>query len=375
MRDVDLLIVGAGPAGSTLATRMVAAGRRVLIIDKASFPRDKTCAGWVTPVVWQEIGATPEDYGRDHVLQPITSFRVGLMGNGHCDNDHGEKPVSYGIRRCEFDHWLLQRSGAECVQGERVRSMQQDADGYWCLNGEWRAPWLVGAGGHFCPVAAHVGEGPGGHELAVTAKEIEFAMTPAQQSACAARGERPELWFCDDLRGYGWIFRKGEYLNIGLGREDNRHLGGHLDAFVSQMQKTGRLPADLPRRYKGHAYLLHGHAHRPLTASRCLLIGDAAGLAYTQSGEGIRPAIESALFAARALGRYFDAPQMACAAYEFAVRDRFGRRGDQPPLVRLPDWLKTAAAAPLMRSKWFTRKVVTEKWFLHADVPALEAAE
>jgi flavin-dependent dehydrogenase len=96
-----------------------------------------------------------------------------------------------------------------------------------------------------------------------------------------------------------------------------------------------------------------------------LLIGDAAGLAYTQSGEGIRPAIESALIAARLLAKHQDAPEQVPQAYDAAVRARFGRRGDRPGRP-LPEWLKALAAPGLMRSKWFTRRVVTEKWFLRS---------
>jgi len=369
MRDYDLIVVGGGPAGSTLGGALRAQGWKVLLIDKAEFPRDKTCAGWVTPAVLEVLGIDPAEYAREQVLQPIHGFRIGLMGQAPRENRHGEPPVSYGIRRCEFDHYLLQRSGVERMLGTQVRELVREG-GEWIINGRYRSPWLVGAGGHFCPVAAELGKGPGSHELAVTAKEVEFRMTEVQQRRCAARGDTPELWFCRDLKGYAWIFRKGEYLNIGLGREDNVRLGDHLDEFVAGMQADGRLPPDLPSRYKGHAYLLYGHARRPLAGPGCLLVGDAAGLAYTQSGEGIRPAVESALIAARLLARHQDAPQQVGADYDSAVRARFGRRGDRPERP-LPGWLKSLAAPALMRSQWFTRRVVTERWFLHQEMPAL----
>jgi menaquinone-9 beta-reductase len=373
LRDVDVVVIGGGPAGATLGGALRAQGWQVLLIDKAEFPRDKTCAGWVTPAVLEALGIDRDEYRRGgRVLQPIHAFRVGLMGQPPCENHHGDAPVSYGIRRCEFDHYLLERSGVERVHGEQVRELVRE-DGHWIVDGQYRTPWLVGAGGHFCPVAARLGEGPGAHELAVTAKEVEFRMSADQVLHCRARGDTPELWFCRDLKGYGWIFRKGDYLNIGLGREDNVRLGEHLAEFVADMQDSGRIPAELPSRYKGHAYLLYGHAKRPLAGPGCLLVGDAAGLAYTQSGEGIRPAVESALIAARMLTQHRDAPEEAVAAYEREVRARFGRRGDQPTRP-LPEWLKALAAPALMRSRWFTRRVVTERWFLHQEMPALGAS-
>ncbi len=370
MDEYDLIVVGGGPAGSTLARALTKRNWRVLVVDKATFPRDKTCAGWVTPAVLRSLEVDTADYARENVLQPIHRFRIGLMGQPPVDNDHGDEPVSYGIRRCEFDHYLLERSGADKALGEKLRSLEH-RNGHWEVNGRWRAPWLVGAGGHFCPVAARLGEGPGGHEQAVTAKEVEFEMTPEQSRQCAARGDTPELWFCRDLKGYAWVFRKDDYLNIGLGRQDNHQLSAHLEDFVQFMKDTGRIPEDLPGRYKGHAYLLHGRARRPLTAENCLLVGDAAGLAYDQSGEGIRPAVESSLMAAELLDRFSDNPETVRAEYEKVIRERFGKRGDEHSGPQLPEWVKTTLAPPLMRTGWFTRKVVTERWFLHEQVPPL----
>jgi flavin-dependent dehydrogenase len=234
---------------------------------------------------------------------------------------------------------------------------------------------LIGAGGHFCPVAKKLGHGPGSHETVVAAKEIEFEMTPAQASACQARGDTPELWFCRDLKGYAWVFRKGNFLNIGLGREDNHKLTDHLNDFVDDMKAQGRIPSDLPGRFKGHAYLLYAHAERPLVGEGVMLIGDAAGLAYTQSGEGIRPAIESALIAADVIRQVSDVSARNLERYGEAISERFGTRAlnDQSGW-QIPDWVKLPLASGLMRSQWFTRKVVTEKWFLHQQVPPLESA-
>src|SRR6187399_1861795 len=111
MDRCDVLVVGGGPAGSSCARRLVRAGLDVVVLDKATFPRDKVCAGWITPAVVDELELDLSDYAASRILQPITGFRVAMLGGRDVTLAY-ERPVSYGIRRCEFDDYLLQRSGA-----------------------------------------------------------------------------------------------------------------------------------------------------------------------------------------------------------------------------------------------------------------------
>jgi flavin-dependent dehydrogenase len=369
----EVLIVGGGPGGSTCAWALARAGVDVVVMDKRAFPRDKVCAGWITPAVVESLELDAEAYRRGRVFQPITGFRTGLLGGLEVDTDYPDT-VSYGIRRFEFDDYLLRRSGARLVLGETLRTLERTGEG-WLVNGCIRARMLVGAGGHFCPVARHLGADLGSSESIVAAQEVEFAMTPEQARRCTALGERPELYFCADLKGYGWCFRKGPYLNIGLGREDNHRLGDHLGAFLEFLRQRGTVDFDLPSRFNGHAYLLYDHAPREVVADAALLIGDAAGLAYTQSGEGIRPAVESALMAAEtilsAVGTY---PAERLAPYRERLTARFGPRQSRSLSEHLPSGLKRAMARTLMASRWFTRRVVLDGWFLHSGVAPLALA-
>ena len=97
MPETEVLIIGGGPAGSTLARTLARAGKDVVVMDKAIFPRDKVCAGWVTPAVMQELEIDPEDYARDHVLQPIHGFRTGQMGQPLVQSDFPGKPANPGL--------------------------------------------------------------------------------------------------------------------------------------------------------------------------------------------------------------------------------------------------------------------------------------
>src|SRR5262245_45804199 len=111
MDTCDVLIVGGGPAGSSCARELCRAGLDVVVLDKAVFPRDKVCAGWITPAVVAELEIDVDGYSKSHVFQPITGFRTSLLGADEVETSYGH-PVSFGIRRCEFDNYLLKRSGA-----------------------------------------------------------------------------------------------------------------------------------------------------------------------------------------------------------------------------------------------------------------------
>src|SRR4051794_10908587 len=112
MPSCDVLIVGGGPAGSTCAWRLRRAGVDVLVLDAARFPRDKVCAGWITPQVVDELELDLAEYRQRRTLQEITGFRTGVVGGKRDTAITYGRPVSYAIRRCEFDHYLLGRSGA-----------------------------------------------------------------------------------------------------------------------------------------------------------------------------------------------------------------------------------------------------------------------
>jgi flavin-dependent dehydrogenase len=380
MDDCEVLIVGGGPAGSACAWRLRGAGRDVLVIDAKPFPRDKVCAGWITPPVVSELDLDLGDYRRGRTLQPITGFRIGLIGRTDDLETRYDHPVSYGIRRCEFDRYLLQRSKARLRLGEPVVSIRRDGRA-WIVNDEIRAAVLVGAGGHFCPVASMLvtptcppkrgarrpktRSGEGGP--LVVAQETEFAIPAPDRASFTTAASTPELYFSRDLQGYGWCFRKQDYLNVGFGSLNRRLLPHATSAFVAYLQSRGTIPRTRSWRWRGHAYLLSEPPARRAFADGVVLVGDAAGLAYPQSGEGIRPAIESGLLAAAAIleaAGEFTVEQLA--PYEAALRRRFGAGPVARSLSRaVPAALARAAAPALFHSRWFTRRVVLDRWFLH----------
>jgi flavin-dependent dehydrogenase len=374
MQTCDALIAGGGPAGSACAWKLRQAGLDVVVVDGATFPRDKVCAGWITPQVIDDLRIDVADYRRGRTFQPITGFRTGIIG---CRSDLETtyaRPVSFGIRRCEFDHYLLQRSRARLRLGTRISSVRRDGE-HWVVNESLKAPVLVGAGGHFCPVARTLNATLDGAPL-VVAQEAEFEIAPEEAAAFTTEPETPELYFSRDLRGYGWCFRKQGFFNVGFGRLDSGGLPRASAEFMDFLKTARKIPPDANWRWRGHAYLLSTPPRRRVIDRGVILTGDAAGLAYPQSGEGIRPAIESGLMAATTIiaakGRY--TPDRL-KPYENRLRARYS---DQP-LMRLmartiPSTLTASLAARLFDSPSFVRHVLLDRWFLHATEPALAAS-
>jgi flavin-dependent dehydrogenase len=223
----------------------------------------------------------------------------------------------------------------------------------------------VGAGGHLCPVARALGARPA-DEPSIVAQEVELILTPMQAELCHVDPGTPDLQLCRDLRGYGWCFRKGDRLNIGLGRQDSADLPAHVRAFAEALVSSGTVPPGLATRWKGHAYLLRDASTRAVVDDGVLLAGDAAGLACAVSGEGIRPAIESGFLAAATIlaadGRF---TRDALQPYADGLETRFPRSHR----TALSSWSRGLAAAmvgPLLSTPWFSRHVLLERWFLQA---------
>jgi hypothetical protein len=160
-------------------------------------------------------------------------------------------------------------------------------------------------------------------------------------------------------------------LNVGIGRQDAHDLSGHAQRFVAMCESLRKLPPRTPPKRHGHAYLLYGQTPRPLAGDGFVLVGDSAGLAWPQSGEGIRPAVESGLLAARAIA------EKDLTGYARAMEDRFGPRSGRraPGLSDLvPRRLRPWLVAKLLAQPAFARRVVVDGWFLHRKQTPLSAS-
>jgi flavin-dependent dehydrogenase len=309
--------------------------------------------------VFELLELEPAEYRQAGLtLQEITGFRTGVFRGALVETRY-PRVVSYAIRRCEFDTFLLRRAGVRVCEETPVASLRSNG-GTWIVDDRFEAPVVIGAGGHFCPVAARL-RGGADTSSPIVAKETEFRL---DAQAAAAVSVMPELFFCRDLEGYAWCVRKGDYLNVGIGRRAGRDFNEHVRQFVGFLEETGVLKGSPAARWRGHAYFAAGAGTRPLVGDGMLVVGDAAGLAYPESGEGIAPAIESGRLAAEMLiaagGRY---RRQDLAPYAEQLRALHPRPWSSPAPLR---GAVAALGRRLLASPAFTRKVVLDRWFLRA---------
>jgi flavin-dependent dehydrogenase len=136
-----------------------------------------------------------------------------------------------------------------------------------------------------CPVARLLGARAVQGSLVVAAQEVEFAASPEDLVRGTIAAEVPELFFCPDLEGYGWCFRKGDYLNVGLGRTQREHLSSHVAQFV-EFLRARKIVADVPARFTAPIAVSADAA--VLCDDAVLLVGDAAAGLSAKRREFVR---------------------------------------------------------------------------------------
>lgn len=367
----DAIVVGGGPGGSTAAWRLALAGARTLVLDAASFPRVKLCAGWVTRRVMADLDIDPAGY--PFTLQPFA--RAILDVRNRALETSWPEAVSYGIVRREFDHFLLERArraGAEVRDGVRVTAVDRRADAIAVETpaATFSAPLVIGAGGHHCPVARAFDAIPAAETVVVT-RESETRIGRDRLREIAPRPGVPEIFPEPDLRGYGWYFSKGDFLNVGIGSVGGgRDLHARQQRFLEGLRGSRRLPGDVSLApFRGHAYALRLSPARAVAGPGYLLVGDAAGLARGVSGEGIGPAVASGRLAAAAGLRALDGEDRAAVAEEYhrTVGARFGDGGEAGLAARvlraLPERLVVTLGELVCRSALLRRRLVFEAAF------------
>ena len=293
MEHFDVLVVGAGPAGSAAAIHLVRGGARVLLADRASFPRDKPCGGGLTG---RALRHAPCDV--DPVVEHVVDRFVLRARYGRCVTRRGKSPLIRMTQRRRLDLHLAEHAaatGADFRDGVRVEDLEVGDDGVAAIVGgsAVRASFVVGADGANGLVArsAELGEGiVRGVALEANVRWGPLDPAPYCETAWVELGVVPG--------GYGWVFPKGDHANLGVGGwlDEGPRLRAHLDQLA---REHGLDPGALTD-VRGHRLPMR-RLGAPAARGRVLLVGDAAGLVDPLSGDGIYEAFVSARLAADAL--------------------------------------------------------------------------
>jgi geranylgeranyl reductase family protein len=274
MAGYDVAILGGGPAGSTAAYRLASAGASVLVLDKATFPRDKPCGGGVTGRAARLLPFSIEPVVED----VVDRLECGLRYR-HRFTRRARAPLAYMTQRRRLDHFLLQKAreaGAEVREGETA-----DA-------GELDARIVIGADG--C-------NGASAKQLGLADRVVHGVALEANYPHESRFVRAMVLEIAVIRGGYGWVFPKGDHVNVGVG--GNGEEGPKLRAELRRMCEAYGIDPDAARDTRGYRLPLRLPGTR-LARGRTAVIGDAAGLVDPFSGDGMYEAFLSARLVADA---------------------------------------------------------------------------
>jgi geranylgeranyl reductase family protein len=309
----EVAIIGAGPAGATLAHELAQGGLKPVLIDKAVFPRVKVCGGGLTI---KSLKFLPPDMGG--VLE--NEIRRVKLSFGLCQafTKTSLQPLMYTVERQRFDAALVdrvRRGGGGFREGERLQQLAAgpgDAVNITTSRGSLKARVVVGADGARSRVASSAGLQP--VDFFHLGVQVEVPQRLIRQNAL----DSPGTIFLDMGSipdGYAWGFPRGELMVIGVG--GLVHKGPLLKLYLGRLlAQFGVEPDALPL----SAHLIpHRITPKPIVRDRVLLVGDAAGLTDFWTGEGICFALESAHLAARQILKFFRGDVRALNDYQVEV--------------------------------------------------------
>lgn len=314
MSHFDIIVVGAGPAGSAAATWAAKQGLRVALLDKATFPRSKLCGGLFTE---RSRAYFKEIFGRDVDLsKAVTRRDIVFCHAGEPLATLHDVPPLHLTMRLDLDAQMFGHALAAGAADFTGRAITEVTDKHVKFrDGQTiSSAILIGADGVNSIVARHL------FGTSFDVKKIGFGLEVEVPATFQDPEKQPlRIDFAAARWGYGWSFPKQHSTTVGVGgiRAQNDNMKAQLHAYFDDLN----LPTENVR-LKGH-HLPFGDFRQTPGRAHMLLAGDAAGLVDPITGEGIAYAIKSGQRAAQAACDALSAgdPASATARYKTALID------------------------------------------------------
>ena len=307
--NYDVIVLGAGPGGSTAALRLAQHGARVLLVDRERFPRSKPCGGGVLIAAAARL-----PFSLHSVSQRVVyGFRVTYKRDAGFAHTYPE-PLAIMTRRRDLDTFLASQAvtaGATFIDGRAVSAINRNGAG---MVVSFRDGARAAAA---ALVAADGANGVSRRALGMPALDRAVALEANSPGLPQHSPDHVSLDLGSLPGGYGWLFPKDGHTNIGVGGWPvvGPQLKAHLAAYATSEGVSPALLEDV----RGYTLPLR-HFDEPLTRGPVAFVGDAAGLIDPLSGEGINNAFYSAQLAADEIARYLSGDVSDLRGYEHAVR-------------------------------------------------------
>jgi geranylgeranyl reductase family protein len=293
----DVIIIGAGPAGSTLAWELSRRKKKVLILEKEKFPRDKPCGGGLTAKAEGIIS-----FDISHLIDSEIKNMAFTRKFGDEISGSTETPSVKIVRRREFDNFLVDKakeSGAELVQETKVEKIEEK-DRRVFITAEdgqkYQGKILIGADGALGVTSQSISSENDSPFSFLVALKCEISIDSLKNY----KGKASIDWGTVPS-SYAWIFPQKDTLNIGVGGPAAE--GQKLEEYLYQWLDFKNISRNNVKLI-GHPLKCRTSRKTPISKGRIILIGEAAGLVDYWTGEGIYYAIKSAKIAAPIIEKY-----------------------------------------------------------------------
>jgi electron transfer flavoprotein-quinone oxidoreductase len=333
----DVIVIGAGPAGSEAAFRLAKRGHKVLIVEKEAATREKACAGGVGRIEPDEFGQPPNNIIEREITQLLFVSRGLYRANFSIDHS------LITVMRSKYDSWLQRRAieqGAKIIEKTRVKKVMLKGNPKIIVNSGTilKTRLLVDASGAQSVIRRSLGLGWSREDIAIA---VQYHIKLSSQEIDEKIGNCCELYYDSTSapEGYYWIFPKRDIVAVGIGASASRlqsyriNLKEKLDFFINKH------PLVSPKLHNGkiklrQSAILPFGICKKIVYPNAVIVGDAGGFVNPIFKDGIYSARKSAEIASKYGNAFLETGQQEqLSGYELKIKARFHNQRESNRLI------------------------------------------